>query len=483
MLSNGWPPLLACRNNDSEALSPLALFAFFLGVTFIVVQALHSYWRLAHIPGPFLARFTNLWRFKAQNSKRWSERMIHLHEKYGRLVRIGPNHVSISDPDAIPIVYTTKSPWPKALSYRAAATFSHGKIVPSIIAMNEGQHTAVRKSCGRAFTTNNLLEYESFLDDSAAELLGVLESNSQLDLANWLQLFAMDALIRMAFSESLGFLRQGKDIDGILDAVVNRFDHWGSWAAVPALDRLFNKNVVASWLRRKQDSPLARVSLARLRARKLIMDKVERKDLLQKFLEGQAKYPELVSQAEIQGIVMSTIGAGADTTAGTLAYTFYLLCKHPESKARLFSEIHEARKADALSSPPRWIEVDRLPYLDAVLKESMRILPIASWGLDRVVPAEGAVIADKFIPPGTVVGCQIDSVHLDEGVYGADAKSFRPERWLEGDEEQQRRMRRSFLAFSAGKRICTGMHIAWLEIKKVFPLVMMKYEVCLTRRV
>lgn len=133
MLADKWSSFIAGRHDDS-ALPSLALFTFFLGVTFVIVQRLHSYWRLSHVPGPFLAKLTNLWRFKAQKSKRWSERLIHLHEQYGELVRLGPNHVSVSDPDGISIVYTTKSPWPKALSYRAAATFSHGKIVPSIIA-------------------------------------------------------------------------------------------------------------------------------------------------------------------------------------------------------------------------------------------------------------------------------------------------------------------------------------------------------------
>lgn len=122
-------------------------------------------------------------------------------------------------------------------------------------------------------------------------------------------------------------------------------------------------------------------------------------------------------------------------------------------------------------------QVNRLPYLDAVLKESMRVVPIASWGLDRVVPPGGATIAGRYIPGGTVVGCHIDSVHLDEDVYGADAASFRPERWLEADEDRRRRMDRAYLAFSAGKRTCTGIHIAWLEIKKTLPLLLMNFDV------
>ncbi|KAI2621923.1 cytochrome P450, partial [Hypomontagnella submonticulosa] len=86
----------------------------------------------------------------------------------------------------------------------------------------------------------------------------------------------------------------------------------------------------------------------------------------------------------------------------------------------------------------------------------MRILPIAAWGLDSVIPGEGVTTAGQFIHGGTIVGCQIDAIQQDPNVYGGDSSNFRPERWIECSEEQKRRMDRAFLAFSAGKRICTG---------------------------
>jgi cytochrome P450 len=174
---------------------------------------------------------------------------------------------------------------------------------------------------------------------------------------------------------------------------------------------------------------------------------------------------------------MSTIGAGADTTAGTLTYTLYFLCKNPSARIRLVQEIYDRLRAGTMTNPPKWAEVNNMPYLEAVLKESMRLLPIPSWGLDRVVPLAGAMIAGKYIPGGTIVGCQMDAIHLNEGVYGKDSTSYRPERWLEADEEQRRLMDRSFLTFSAGKRVCTGIHIAWLEMKKTLPLLLMNFNV------
>jgi cytochrome P450 len=299
-------------------------FALATSTLLLTVRILRSYYRLSHIPGPFWARFTDLWRHKVQNQPGHSARFVELHRQYGKLVRLGPNHVSISDPGAIPVVYSTNPTWRKGESYYGAVPVSGKRAVPSIIAMNEVQHTAVRKSVGRAFTTNSLLDYEDAIETTGRDLIDALEKTPEADIGQWLQFFAMDMLIRIAFSDSLGLLAKGDDIDGTLAAVMARFDH---------------------------------------------------------------------------------------------------------------------------------------------------------WDLDRVVPAGGATISGVFIPEGTVVGCQIDAVHLDEGVYGEDSTVFRPERWLEASEEGRRQMSRSFLAFSAGKRVCTGIHIAWLEMKKTLPSLLLNFDV------
>ena len=455
----------------------IILFALGLGCFSLLARLSAAYLRLSSIPGPFAANFTDLWRYWSQNSPGHASRLVELHRKHGKLVRIGPNHISISDPASVPIVYSTNPTWAKGPSYYGAIPVSKNRAVPTIIGMGEAQHTAVRKSVGRAFTTSSLLDYEDSIEATGNGLLRVLAEKTEVDIGEWLQYFAMDMLIRIAFSDSLGLLAKGEDIDGTSAAVMARFDHWGQWGAVPSVDYVMNKSRLATALRGVGDSPLARVAQAKLEARKKDTDKLAYKDLCAKFLEGQSKYPELIRQDEILGIIMSTIGAGADTTAGTLTYTLYFLSKHATAKNRLEQEIEENLVTGKLSRTPKWAEVNRMPYLDAVLKESMRLLPIASWGLDRVVPPAGATIAGVFIPGGTIVGCQIDAIHLDEEVYGNDATTFRPERWLEASEDQRRYMDRAFLAFSAGKRTCTGVHIAWLEMKKTLPLLLMNFDV------
>lgn len=95
-----------------------------------------------------------------------------------------------------------------------------------------------------------------------------------------------------------------------------------------------------------------------------------------------------------------------------------------------------------------WKESRQLPYLDACIKEAGRLHPPFGLNLERVVPAGGLEICGQHIPSGTVVGMNAWAVHRDRDVFGQDASSWRPERWLEGDEENIKRMEASLLTVS-----------------------------------
>jgi hypothetical protein len=95
----------------------LAALSFALGFLLLAGKIITAYLRFASIPGPFLAGFTDLWRWRAQNSRGYSARLVELHQRYGKLVRLGPNHISLSDPDAVPVVYTTNPVWRKVHTF------------------------------------------------------------------------------------------------------------------------------------------------------------------------------------------------------------------------------------------------------------------------------------------------------------------------------------------------------------------------------
>ena len=92
---------------------PIVPLVIGVAVSLAIFQLWRTWYRLRHIPGPFFARFTNFQRVQWVTTKRAHLILQEKHEKYGEVVRIGPNTVAFSNPEAIPQVYTTRTGFPK----------------------------------------------------------------------------------------------------------------------------------------------------------------------------------------------------------------------------------------------------------------------------------------------------------------------------------------------------------------------------------
>lgn len=117
--------------------------------------------------------------------------------------------------------------------------------------------------------------------------------------------------------------------------------------------------------------------------------------------------------------------------------------------------------------------------MHACIQETFRIHPASAVNLERVVPPAGANIAGEQIPGGTVVGVSSWAIHRNKEVFGEDAQTFRPERWLEASEEQVRLMEKSMLHFGAGNHLCLGKNISAREMYKLVPSLMRTFKVSL----
>ena len=206
------------------------------------------------------------------------------------------------------------------------------------------------------------------------------------------------------------------------------------------------------------------------------------RDFLSRFLEAGQKDPEFLHAQRILSLTTANMFAGSDTTAITLRAIFYYLLKNPETLQRLLKELQETENAGLFSRPDRlvtWDEVHDLPYLTAVIKESLRCHPAAGLPLERIVPAGGVQVCGQFLPGGTIVGCSAWTVHRSEAVFGADPNRFRPERWLEASEKARSDMNSFLFSFGAGARTCVGKNISYLEMYKLVPAVLRTFELTL----
>ena len=130
---------------------------------------------------------------------------------------------------------------------------------------------------------------------------------------------------------------------------------------------------------------------------------VELQDLLDRYKrvkDGE----QVMDESELLSATSGNIFAGSDTTAATLRAIFYFLCRNPEAHQRLLNEIDEADRKGELSDPVTFGEAQNMRYLQAVIKEGLRIHPAVGLLLERVVPEGGAEFGNTWLPGGTVVG-------------------------------------------------------------------------------
>jgi cytochrome P450 len=206
-------------------------------------------------------------------------------------------------------------------------------------------------------------------------------------------------------------------------------------------------------------------------------------DLLTMFLKAQKENPTFFDDGRLLTMTTSIALAGSDTTAISLAAVFYHLLKNPECYEKLNREIDEAIATGLISDASgiiTWSDAQKLPYLHACIQETFRVHPAIAMILERLVPPQGMEIAGEFIPGGTVVGCSPWVMHRQPEIFGEDVDTWRPERWMTNSDEDEHRIKKMNMVmfqFGGGSRTCLGKHIALLEMYKLVPSFLRRFEV------
>lgn len=123
-------------------------------------------------------------------------------------------------------------------------------------------------------------------------------------------------------------------------------------------------------------------------------------DFLQKVLNAQKNEDTHVTRTLIRNAAGANMVAGSDTTSISLTAVLYHLYKSPATLAKLRQELSEYSQAGKTSDPITFKEAQSLPYLQAVIKEALRVHPATGFTMPRVVPAGGASLLGKYFPQG-----------------------------------------------------------------------------------
>lgn len=204
-------------------------------------------------------------------------------------------------------------------------------------------------------------------------------------------------------------------------------------------------------------------------------------DFMNHFLQAKEEHPTVVTDNEVIAYMIINVLGGGDTTSITIKAIIYHALKNPAVHARLVQEL----RAINLSHPAPFSSLENLQYLDACIKEGLRIHPVVGHIMERIVPSTGLALNNGVtLPPGTIVGVNPWVVHRRAEVYGERPDEFLPERWLkkpaEGDAEFEARIKRmndADLSFGKGNRVCLGRPLALVEMAKIVGTLFAKYDV------
>ncbi|CAN4111651.1 unnamed protein product [Withania somnifera] len=203
----------------------------------------------------------------------------------------------------------------------------------------------------------------------------------------------------------------------------------------------------------------------------------KKEDILSRFLQITGTDPKF-----LRDIILNFIIAGKDTTATTLSWFIYVLCKYPHVQEKVAQEIKEATSEKEYGTDITDFAVnvsedalEKMQYLHSALTETLRLYP--------AVPVNGKIcFSDDTLPDGFCVNkgdmvCyQPYAMGRMKFIWGDDAEEYKPERWLDGDGFFRQESPFKFTAFQAGPRICLGKEFAYRQMK-IFSAVLLRYFV------
>ncbi|KAI0854016.1 putative cytochrome P450 [Daldinia vernicosa] len=437
---------------ESGQLLLIAVGVAILGYTYTILSN-----PLARLPGPWYTLWTEtILKYNVVRGQR--PQWVHsLHEKYGTVVRITPKEVSIQDPNAVQQMYQIKGEFLKSQFYEV---FLPGnKNVFSTTDVN--YHRRHRKLLASEISESGLAVHRPTVDDKVRMAIeGMaeeMEKRGATDVYRWSLYMATDVIGELSFGSSFRMLESREETQYTRDLKLIAFAG-GLRSTFPFLMKVTKYVPLPVLSIGTQIRERIRVYATQALSRhyKIVEEQGRnaKPTLLSKLYRATEDDKDMLPFDELREDAMAYIAAGSDTTTNTLTYLIWTLCKHPDIKAKLLAELN--------TLPDGFTDLDlkKLPYLDHVIQETLRLHSAAPSGLPRVVPQGGATLAGHFIPGGYTVSAQAYSMHRNPAVYPEPLK-FDPSRW----ENPTRAMKDAFVPFGGGSRICLGLHLAKMELR------------------
>ncbi|VDB88479.1 unnamed protein product [Peniophora sp. CBMAI 1063] len=485
-----------------------------------ILRRLWRQWSLRKIPGLsntsiISGNFTQVFRTDAIP---YQDRLF---EEYGSLFRIngylGSQVLMTSDLDALHHIIVKHVDVFDSVDYflkMMEIAFGRGLLAAPI---ENDVHRRHRKLMNPAFSllhVKRLLPLFNAVSRQMREIMAVdirRTGRPETDVLDYMGRAALELIAQGGFGHSFGALDGKEDILGsalkrfspassklfkfrpMLPMLTRTFPRWflrrvGELLPLPALHELFD-------LTDTLDKMSSEVWAEKKRAHaegKITNSVSQGRDILSRLLEenDKSELKDRLPENELEAQINTFLFAGTDTTSNGLSRLLSLLAQYPEVQDKLREELVMAGAPD---SDLDYDTLDRLPFLEAVCRETLRLFPPARFvqrlaGKDHLLPlrnpitdTDGKLVSEVFVPKGTVVVCSIAAVNRSKQIWGADAHEWKPERWLSPLPQSVLDAHipgvyANTLTFSGGSRACIGFKFSLLEMKSMIAQFVPSFE-------
>ncbi|KAH7323773.1 cytochrome P450 [Rhexocercosporidium sp. MPI-PUGE-AT-0058] len=432
------------------------LYTFALGI-----------WRLyfspiSHFPGPKLAALTYGYEFYYDLIQRgcFLYKIQELHERYGPIVRINPHELHVSDPDFYHTIYAGGSSKRNRDPYHTATMTLPGSLLTSpSYDLHRKRRAALNPFFSQQSARRLLPLLQERIDVLVAKLEELKDTGKPVNLLHAFSAFSNDVISEYLFGTSERRLEAENFDPSFHNKILGAASSTVVVKHFPVIPIIID-NLPEFVTDHSEDVP----SLTPYKILAGLIENVRNHGtksttgttIFHTLLESDLPPSEkTTTRLTDEGITL--VGAGSHTVAWTLTVGSFHILSNPHILSTLKSELATIKRdGETLSSVLSQLE--KLPFLTGIIKESLRLSYGVSLRLPRIDPEKPLQFHEWSIPPGTPVSMTSVLIHHDESIF-PESKEFKPERWVES-----KGLDRYLTSFSGGSRACLGITLAWAEL-------------------
>ncbi|KAG2419162.1 hypothetical protein HFD88_002267 [Aspergillus terreus] len=407
---------------------------------------------LRSVPGPLIAKLTRFWELYTLRKGHFHRDIIRMHEQQGPVVQIAPNKYSFNQAEDVKKIYAFGGKFSKSEFYDPQGNPFRKNIFN---VRDMADHADRRRKYASLYSMSTMIAYEDAVDRMTAVCIKKMEQflseERTMNLPQFMQYYAFDVIGEISVDENFGMMEKEGDTGDLIKFVHAGIRYHAHVGLIPEVHPWLVK-VGGLFSSKNPNAFLDDVFARRIALHSTEESKRKRNPRAEPFI---TKLLDLEQAGKLTRIFTidcmgANIGAGSDTTGISLGAALYFLYRHQDKLAKLREEIDLGQASGRISDPVTFQETQNMPYLQAVIKETLRLHPPVGYILPRIVPPGGAHLAGRHFPEGTEVGVSAWVLHYDHTTFGPDPYTYRPERWLETDGSSKEEKEAMFFAVGPG---------------------------------